>query len=310
MNTLKQALQDYLVLRRGLGFKLRTAGPALLDFVRFLTRQGVSHITNELAVRWAMQRSECQPAQWAGRLSFVRGFARHVSATDPRTEVPPYGLLPFRPARARPYLYSEQDIERLMQAAKHLPSAGGLRGATYCCLFGLLAVSGLRIGEALALQRQDVDLEQGMLTIRGAKFGKSRLVPLDPSTQAALRRYAQRRDRLLDQSSALNFLLNDRGTAMESSNVRRIFYRLSRQIGLRGPADHHGPRLHDFRHRFAVQTLVRWYRSGQDVERLLPVLSTYLGHAHVADTYWYLTAYPELMGLATRRLEQRWEDWP
>jgi integrase/recombinase XerD len=309
MNTLRQALHDYLALRRGLGFKLRMAGPALSDFVGFLEREGASHITNELALRWAMQRAQCQPAQWAGRLSFVRAFARHLSATDPRTEVPPCGLLPYRPARARPYLYSEHEIERLMQTAKDLPPAHGLRGWTYYCLFGLLAVTGLRIGEAIALERHDVDLQQGVLTIRAAKFGKSRLVPIDTSTQAVLARYARRRDRMLRNASAPNFLLNDRGRALESSNVRRIFYRLSQHIGLRGATDHHGPRLHDFRHRFAAQTLLRWYRSGEDVERRLPVLSTYLGHAHVSDTYWYLSAYPELMGLAARRLEKRWEGW-
>jgi integrase len=307
---LRQAAQDYLALRRGLGFKLRSAGLALMDFIAFLEREGASHLTTELALRWATQPSHCQPALWASRLRYVRGFARHWRATDPRTEIPPVGLLPYRPARARPYLYTEEDIQRLLAAAKSLPSPCGLRGLTYACLFGLLAVAGLRISEALALQQQDVDLKQGILTIRATKFGKSRLVPLHATTQRALARYARRRDRALGKTVSSSFLLNDRGDPMESSNVRRAFYRLSRQIGLRGPTDRRGPRLHDFRHRFAVQTLVHWYRTGQDVERRLPVLSTYLGHAHVADTYWYLTAYPELMGLATRRLEKRWENWP
>ncbi len=310
MNTLREAVRDYLALRRALGFKLRIAGPRLLDFVAFLEREGASSITNELALRWAMQCSACQPAQWAGRLSFVRGFARHRSATDPRTEVPPYGLLPYRPGRARPYLYSEQEIERLLQAAKDLPPATGLRRWTYYCLFGLLTVTGLRISEAIALERQDVDLQQGVLTIRGSKFGKSRLVPLAPSSVRALAHYDKHRERILGRLTTPHFLVNGCGRALESSNVRRTFYRLSRQIGLRGTNDSHGPRLHDFRHRFALETLVRWYRSGDDVERRLPVLSTYLGHAHVTDTYWYLSACPELMGLATQRLERRWKDWP
>jgi integrase/recombinase XerD len=161
----------------------------------------------------------------------------------------------------------------------------------------------------LPLEQHDVDLGQGVLTVRGAKFGKRRLVPLHESSQRALARYARRRDRFLGASSVPRFLVSDRGRALEGSNVRRIFCRLSREIGLRGAADHHGPRLHDFRHRFAVQTLVRWYRSGQDIERRLPVLSTYLGHVHISDTYWYLSAFPELMGLAARRLEKRWEGW-
>lgn len=310
MSTLREALDDYLALRRGLGFKLRMAGPRLLDFVVFLEREGASYISNELALRWAMQCSACQPAQWAGRLGFVRGFARHHSASDPRTEVPPYGLLPYRPGRARPYLYTEREIERLLQAAKHLPSVAGLRRWTYYCLFGLLSVTGLRISEAIALERHDVDLQQALLTIRTSKFGKSRLVPLHPSTVQALAQYVRQRDRILGQLTTLNFLVNEHGRSLESSNVRRTFYRLSRQIGLRGRNDSHGPRLHDFRHRFAIETLVRWYRSGEDVERRLPILSTYLGHAHVTNTYWYLSACPELMGLATQRLQRRWEDWP
>lgn len=309
MKPLRQAVEEYLAMRRGLGFKLRLAGPALLDFASFLDHAGSDHITNALALRWAMQPRDCQPALWASRLCFVRVFARHHKASDPRTEVPPGALLPYRPARARPYLYSALEIEQLLRAAAALPPAGGLRAATYYYLFGLLAVTGLRISEAIGLELRDVDLRQGVLTVRKAKFGKSRLVPLHPSTQCALARYAQRRDRFLGSSAAPRFLVNDHGRPLESSNVRRVFYRLSRQVGLRGVRDRHGPRLHDFRHRFAVNTLVRWYRSGQDIERHLPVLSTYLGHAHIGDTYWYLTAYPELMGLASRRLEKRWEVW-
>jgi len=309
MNSLREAVHDYLVLRRALGFKLRLAGPALLDFVAFLEREGAPHISTELALRWAMQRVDCQPAHWAGRLTFVRGFARHRSATDPRTEIPPYGLLPYRPGRAQPYLYTEQEIERLLQAAKSLPSAMGLRRWTYYCLFGLLTVTGLRISEAIALERQDVDLQQGVLTIRTSKFGKSRLVPLAPSTQRALAQYVSRRERILGKLITPAFLVNECGRSLESSNVRRTFYRCARQSGLRGAHDSHGPRLHDFRHRFAIETLVRWYRAGEDVERRLPILSTYLGHAHVTDTYWYLSACPELMGLASERLERRWEGW-
>jgi integrase len=168
----------------------------------------------------------------------------------------------------------------------------------------------MRIGEALALKRQDVDLEQGILTIRGAKFGKSRLVPLHLTTRAILRRYARERDTHLDPPRSDYFFVAEQGGRLLLQYVHRVFWRLSRQIGLRGPADHAGPRLHDFRHRFAVQTLVSWYRSGQPVEQMLPVLSTYLGHVCVQDTYWYLSACPELMGHAVQRLEQRWEAVP
>jgi integrase len=307
MKRLRKAVHNYLAMRRALGFKLRDAGVGLWDFLAFLQRQRASCITIELALQWATQPSHHQPADWAKRLSWVRGFARYWSATDPRTEIPPWGLLPHRPGRARPYLYTDDEIQRLLKAAKSLPSSQGLRGSTYYCLFGLLAVTGLRISEALALARQDVDLPEGLLTIRDSKFGKSRLVPLHRSTQRVLVHYAERRDRMLGSGTTASFLVSDRGKPLEGSTVRRTFYQLSRQTGLRGPADHQGPRLHDFRHRFAVQTLVEWYRSGQDVERRLPILSTYLGHAHVSDTYWYLSACPELMGLAKQRMERRWE---
>ena len=257
-------------------------------------------------MEWAQQDKTARPAEWARRLSFVRGFARHWSAHDPQTEVPPSGLLPYRPGRAHPYLYSNDEVRKLLQAARRLPSTHGLRGQTYYCLLGLLAVTGLRISEARNLQTEDVDLKEGVLTIRGAKFGKSRLVPIHPSTRKVLSAYASRRDRFLARRPA-TFFVSGRGTRLDGAEVRRTFYFLSRQIGLRGPTDSHGPRLHDFRHRFAVETLVQWYRSGQDVERRLPILTTFLGHVHVADTYWYLSACPELMGLAVKRFEDYWE---
>jgi len=310
MKSLREAVTNYLEMRRGLGFKLERVEGRLFSFVCFMERRHASHITTALALQWAMQPAQAQHANWAERLSKVRIFARHWSATDSRTEIPPLSLLPYRAQRAKPYLYSGKEIEKLMRAAKQLPPTDGLRGWTYYCLIGLLAVTGLRISEAIALARKDVDLRAGLLTIRGTKFDKTRLVPLHRSTCDMLDWYAHRRDALLGSQCAPTFLVSDRRRALEVSTVRRTFYDLSRQTGLRGPDQSHGPRLHDFRHRFAVQTLVRWYRSGEDVERRLPVLSTYLGHAHVTDTYWYLSACPELMGLATRRLEQRWERRP
>jgi integrase len=244
-------------------------------------------------MEWAQKAKHARPAEWARRLSFVRGFARHWSAHDPQTEVPPSGLLPHRPGQ-------------LIEAARQLPSARGLRGSTFHCLLGLLAVAGLRISEARNLRTEDVDLTEGILTIRGAKFGKSRLVPIHPSTRTVLSNYASERDRFLARRPE-TFFVSSRGTRLDGAEIRRTFYYLSRQVGLRGDSDSHGPRLHDFRHRFAVETLVQWYRSGQDIERRLPILSTYLGHVHVADTYWYLTACPELMGLAVKRFEDYWE---
>lgn len=306
MNALRDALQDYLAVRRGLGFKMRDAGLQLPEFVRFLEQRRASHITIALGLQWAQQPTSVQPPEWARRLSFVRGFARYRSATDPRTEIPPLGLLPHRARRAQPYLYTQEEVECLLRAALESSPATGLQPWTYYCLFGLLSVSGMRISEALDLKLNDVDLNTAVLTIRGTKFGKSRLVPVHASTRAVLAQYLARRDWFLDGRSAAYLFVSSRGNRLDGGQVRRTFYRLSRQTGLRAPGVSHGPRLHDFRHRFAAQTLLHWYQAGQDAARRLPVLSTYLGHVHVADTYWYLSAWPELMAQAMVRLERRW----
>lgn len=310
MNPLRESIQDYLALRRSLGFKLHGAGVALSKFAEFLEARGSAHLTTQLALEWAQQNASAEPSTWAQRLGYVRGFARHHVASDPQTEIPAPGSLPFRPRRARPYLYSDEEIASLLNCALELTPIDGLRPWTYHCLLGLLSVAGLRIGEAIRLQFDDVDLQEGLLTIRGTKFGKSRLVPIHPATQTVLAQYRARRERVLAGRSAPSFFVTSRGHHLDIGDIHRTFYKLSRRIGLRAATASHGPRLHDFRHRFAVQTLLRWYRSGEDVERRLPVLSTFLGHVHVADTYWYLSTCPELMGLAVARLERRWEQRP
>lgn len=311
MNTLREAVQAYLDMRRGLGFKLHEAGNALTDFVDYLEQHHASHITQSLALAWAQLPANTKPAYWAQRLSFVRGFARYRSAMDTRTQIPPQGLLPFQPKRARPFLYSDENIRCLLHAARRMRYRGeleSLRPWVYYCLFGLLTVSGLRLGEARNLELQDVDLKAGLLTIRGAKFGKDRLVPLHPSTCAELASYIAQRRRHWEGRAVSSYLfVSSWGNQMDKGDIHRTFYRLSRQIGLRGQSDRYGPRIHDLRHRFAVMALLRWYRSGEDVERRLPFLSAYLGHVHVSDTYWYLSAWPELMQEAMSRLEHCWE---
>ena len=303
MSAFRKAVRDYINLRRSLGYKLVDTASLLADFVSFLENKAAVHITISLALEWAQKKS-AQPAMWSRRLTAVRGFARHWSATDPKTQIPPWSLLPHRPRRARPYLYTDKEINDLLGAAKQL---GGRLGLTYYSLLGLLSVTGLRISEALNLKIEDVDLVKGILVIAGSKFGKSRLVPIHASTQEVLLRYARDRDQAFGRKLSF-FFVSRRGNRLDAGQVRRTFYRLSRTIGLRGPTASHGPRLHDFRHRFAAQILVNWYRSGQDPERRLPILSTYLGHGHVSDTYWYLTICPELMGLVVKRLEEHWED--
>jgi len=314
MTRLRKAVREYLSMRRDLGFQLRKAGKGLLDFVTFMEQHRASYITQALALAWAQQPANVQPAHWAQRLSFVRGFAQYRSATDPRTQIPAPGLLPFRPKRARPYLYSDAEIRSLLRAALNMPcrfERGELRPWVYYCLFGLLSVSGLRLGEARNLELQDVDLKAAVLTIRGAKFGKTRLVPLHASACKVLADYIGRRERHWGQRPVSSFLfVSSWGNRLDGGDIHRTFYALSRQIGLRGASDSHGPRLHDMRHRFATHTLVHWYRSNQDPERKLPLLSAYLGHVHVADTQWYLSGSPELMREAMRRLEHRWEDRP
>lgn len=304
MNTLRQAVDEYLALRQAMGFKLHEESRLLPRFIDFLDAQGEVFITTDLAVRWATQCRSAQPAEWAKRLRFVRVFARYRSATDPRTQIPHTGLLPYRARRAEPYIYNDDEINRLLQAAGQLCSPTGLRAYTYLTALGLLAVTGMRISELVALDNDDVDLAYGQLTIRDAKFGKSRWLPLHSSTQQALQRYVQRRDQQYPIPCSSGFFVSEQGTRLTSCTVRATFVQLSRQIGLRGPTDSHGPRLHDFRHRFAVQTLLRWYQEGADVEQHLPELSTYLGHVKVSDTYWYLSATPELLQLALQRSEQ------
>lgn len=303
MISLRNAVKNYLAMRRALGYALRDREHPLGQFVSFMEQEKASTITSDLALRWAKQPCNVHPSWWAKRLSFIRGFARYQSAFDPRTELPPQRLLPGY-QRKTPYIYSDEDIRRLLKAARRLPPQG-LQRQTYPTVFGLLAVTGLRISEALALQRSDVDLNAGLLTIRLTKFKKSRLVPIHPSTCKALLGYARRRDAVHPETPA--FFVSADGRPLTYWTVRSILIQLLCRIGLRKPGDRSGPCLHGLRHRFAIQTLLRWYRSGVDVERRLPMLSTYLGHACVTDTYWYLSAVPELLALTSNRLEKRWE---
>jgi integrase/recombinase XerD len=304
MRSLAAALDEYLVLRRVLGHKLEWAGSLLRQFVAFADEAGADYITTEVTLAWATRRPTKSSPEWTRRLGLVRHFAQYCSAHDPRTVVPPQDLLFGRYQRPTPYIYRDDEISRLLNAAAKLPSKTGLRPYTFTTLFGLYAVTGLRCQEPLQLDRHDVDWRNDVLTIRGAKFGKSRLVPLHPTTVEALRAYAALRDRLCRDPESPSFFLSDRGVRLTHWAVRATFITLSHRIGLRSPGDSHGPRLHDLRHRMAVNTLLRWYREGIDVERRLPALSTYLGHAHITDTYWYLTATPELLQRAMLRVEQ------
>jgi integrase/recombinase XerD len=307
MSRLGKAVDEYLALRRSLGFDLRRTEGLLRNFVSFAEQQGARSVTIDLALRWAKLAPHVQQSTRATRLRVVRQLAEYLSTTDPRTEVPPVDLLPGKYQRRPPYIYSDDEVLRLMQAAEKLPSPTGLRASTYMTVLGLLAVTGLRHGEALALDRGDVDLEAGGLTIRRTKCRKERLVPIHDTTREQLQRYARHRDRIHRAPKSDAFLVSERGLRLTQATVQYTFVVLSRQLGLRAPARSHGhgPRLHDLRHRLAVTTLMRWYRAGDNVDAQLPVLATYLGHTKVSDTYWYLSAVPELVSLAMARLERR-----
>jgi len=306
MSALCDALKQYVDLRRALGTKLHEAARTLGHFVEFLEREKAEFITSDLALRWAMQPQGVQRATWARRLCMVRRFASWLSTIDTRTEVPPPRMLASRRRRNKPHIFTEQEIGRLMAETGRLASPTGLRALTYTTLIGLLTATGLRPGEALALDRSDVDFQSGVLAIRQSKFGKSRFVPTQDSTREALARYAEQRDRLCPRCDTKAFLVSERGRRLEGCAARRTFAKISSAVGLRTPTGNrrcgHGPRLQDFRHCFATRRLIEWYRSGLDVGRELPKLATYLGHVEVDHTYWYLEAVPELLQLATERL--------
>jgi integrase/recombinase XerD len=303
MSALRVRAEEYLAMRRALGFKLTTQGRHLMSFVRFCEDRSADHVTADLAVEWATRtsRGSGNEVYQARRLDVVRIFARHLQALDPATEVPPDDVLSRRYLRIQPYLYSPAEIAALMNAAGALRPA--LRAATWRTLIGLLAVTGMRQGEACRLLRDDTGLEAGTLVIRDSKFGKSRLVFLHPTTVTALRSYERARDRAFPEPDAATFFVNSRGRPLNGHNLPHTFAPLAAAAGIQVPPGQRAPRLHDLRHAFTVATLLDWYRDGGDVQARLPLLSTWLGHVDPKSTYWYLQAVPELLALAAGRLE-------
>ena len=301
MSTLSGHVEDYLRLRRALGYKLERAGHLLPQLVGYLEAAGSTTLTTELAVCWARLPGNARSNHWAARLTAARGFARYLQTIDPATEVPPAAVFPARRHRPAPYLWSPQDIARLLDGASALHPR--LRAATYETLFGLLAVSGMRVGEATGLDRDDVDLDVGVITIRHAKFDRPRLVPLHTTTTAALHAYATERTRLCPASTSTAFFVSGVGTRLNRSDAAKTLRQLTTAMGLRTATVR--PTAHQLRHSFAVRTLIDWHRSGASVDEHIADLSTYLGHVSPADTYWYLSASPELMALAAERLDAR-----
>lgn len=300
MSALAEHLHDYLRLRRGLGFQLGRHGESLPGFVTFVEASGAATVTVELAVSWARSPAGIKPITVDFRISAVRGFARYLHAIDPAHEIPPPGLLAVPRRRPTPYIYTADQVADVVRTASRLQPQ--LRAATYSALLGLLAATGMRLGEAMALTAADIDLVDGVITIRHAKFDRIRLVPLHPTVTAALRVYVAQRDRLCPTPSCDRFFVSVTGRALRRGDAEEVFRGITMVLGLRTDTTH--PHIHGLRHSFAVHTLIEAHRNGLDVSALLPVLSTYLGHVEPANTYWYLTAVPELMQVVAERLEQ------
>jgi integrase len=297
-------VDDYLAMRRNLGFDVDRHRWLLRDFARFTNRNRYhGPITVDLALQWAMSSCPGEPLRAERRLSAVRQFARHLTSLDPATEIPPVGLLGHATGRNQPHIYSDAEISALLKECSRLQPRQGLRPCTYVAFFSLLASTGLRLSEACHLHRSDVDLREGLLTVDEGKFRKSRLVPLHPTAIEALTRYAAQRDAFRAARRSQFFFSTDRASALTRHAVETTF------SGVRDRLDWttHGrtgrPRIHDLRHTFAVRRLLRWYQEGADVNRKILALATYLGHAKVTDTYWYLSAVPELMAVTARRFE-------
>ena len=301
MSSLAASLSDYLVLRRALGCKLITAEALLRQFVAHCDARGLTVITSEVAVAWAMLPAGCSTAWWEVRLGAVRPFTRWLQALEPATEVPALDAFGrVRGRRATPYIYSDDDVDALMQAASRLQRR--LSQITYATLIGLLAATGMRSGEAIRLSRDDIDWKAGSLRVLNSKFNQSRLLVLHRSTTAALEAYARERDRLFPLPQDPNFLISTAGRELIHCGVTVTFHKLLEWAELTAERDGARPRLHDLRHTFAMKTLRDWHAAGIDVEARLPLLSTYMGHANPKDTYWYLSASPDLLGAAAARL--------
>lgn len=304
--TMAARVEDYLEVRRALGYQLRIEGQELQRFARFADREGhQGPVTIALALRWAMLPRDADRLYWARRLDFVRRFARYRVPFDGGTEVPPPGLLGPSYRRPEPHIYTDDEIATLLRAAATLPTRWKLRPQTYLTLLGLLLTTGLRISEALRLERADVDLDTGVLTVRASKFHGARLVPVHVSVVAALRRYAALRDARHPHPRSTTFFLSEHATSLKYNKVRATFAALRRHLPQPPPGTGRWPpRIHDIRHSFAVARLRRWYEEGCEIGNKIVVLSTYLGHVKVTDTYWYLTACPLLLAVTAERFER------
>lgn len=307
MSALSQELDRYLAIRRSLGFELRTDERILRRFIEYAEQRGAEHLNAETFIKWRESFGDASQYTWSRRLGIVRIFVQWLHGIDPRHEVPSRDLIPSRQRRNKPHIYTPEQIRAIVETATTLQSINGIRSLTYPTLFGLIAVTGLRISEAISLDSGDVDLETGVLTLRKGKLGKARLIPVSMCTTLKLAAYAKERDRLLERSSQ-PFFVADHGERVGDCSARYNFAVVCQSLGLREKQRFNkhgrGPRIHDLRHTFAVRTMLNWYRSGMDPAREMIKLTTYLGHANPEHTYWYIEAVPELLALASARAER------
>jgi integrase/recombinase XerD len=312
--TLAHELDRYLAVRRSLGYDLGTTARALRRFVQYADGLGATHISTDLFLRWQGAFGNARRSTWGARFVMVRLFSQWLHGLDAAHEVLPRGLVPYRYCRTRPYIFTNAQVVAIIEEAARLPSVYGMRGQTCSTLFGLIAVTGMRINEAVSLNAHDIDLDEGLIHFRRGKLGKERLLPLDDSVIERLRAYASERDRLLGTTPVPFFVKCD-GSRLGDCGARYNFAHVCQRIGLREPQDERrhgrGPRIHDLRHSFAAKTMIDWYRSGQDPAREMIKLTTWLGHASPDHTYWYIEAVPELLELASSRIsdDHDGKDW-
>lgn len=306
MKSLKSIAEEYLKLRRSLGFKLIDTEYILKYFIAFMKKKKLTYIKCEALLQWLFHSTKpLSLPQKSSRYRIIRKFAQYAHALDNNHEIPPCRFLSCNYKRRNPHIYSDNEILRLLAAFKELQPGNGLRHYIYYTILGLIAVTGMRISEATSLERTDVDFSTGIITIRDTKFGKARCIPVHKSTLKALLEYIEQRDKIFPNAKSTAFFLSDSGSALTSAVLECIFIRISHRIGFRKPNQRYGPRIHDLRHTFAVKTVIKWYQEGANVDQKMPLLSAYLGHVKPSDTYWYLSSVPELVALAANRLDKK-----
>jgi integrase len=304
--SMQSLVQQYLDERRSLGFALAISGSQLMTFARFVDQSGYrGPLSCRIILDWVQgQIPLARRITWARRLEVVRSFAKYRARFDSRTEVPDARLFGKGHRRLTPHIYTDQEILELLQAAREMTPQGTLRPATYEGLFGLIAATGLRISEALHLRCADADLVQGMLTIRQTKFSKSRLVPLHATANEALQKYTASRQLYVPVRPEAFFFVSSSGAGLVNRTVHSAFERLRAELGWIARGTHAAPRIHDLRHTFICRRVQQWHQHGATIDNAMVALSTYVGHAKVSNTYWYLTGVPELMAIAGRNFEQ------